>query len=258
MKAVILCGGMGTRIRDVSEVIPKPMVPVGSQPIVWHIMKYYAHYGIKDFVLCLGYKKEAFIDYFLNYTHRNSDMTIELGASPRTTLHSSNVSEDWRVTLADTGLTTLTGGRLARVMRYLDESTFMLTYGDGLCNIDIKALLKCHRDGGKLATVSAVHPAGRFGEIEMTGNRVTSFAEKPQTTQGYINGGFMVLEKEFITKYIHDDSKCILEADALVKCAHDGQLNAYCHDGFWQCMDTAREHQMLNEMWERGAIWKVW
>jgi glucose-1-phosphate cytidylyltransferase len=258
MKVVILCGGLGTRIRDVSELIPKPMVPVGQQPIVWHIMKYYAHFGHKDFVLCLGYKKECFTDYFLNYTARNSDLTVELGAKPRTTFHSANGNEDWTVTLADTGLKTMTGSRLKRVAKYLDDSPFMLTYGDGLCDVDLKALLKSHKKSGKLATVSAVHPAGRFGEIEIDGGRVTSFAEKPQTTQGYINGGFMVFEREFIDRYIDDENTCVLEAHALAKCAHDGKLNAYTHDGFWQCMDTAREHQMLNDMWDRGATWKVW
>ena len=258
MKVVILCGGMGTRIRDVSELIPKPMVPIGQQPIVWHIMKFYAHFGHKDFVLCLGYKKECFTDYFLNYTARNSDLTVELGASKRTTFHSANGNEDWRVTLADTGLKTMTGSRLKRVAKYLDDAPFMLTYGDGLCDVDLKALLKSHKKNGKLATVSAVHPAGRFGEIEIDKGRVTSFAEKPQTTQGYINGGFMIFEREFIERYIGDENTCVLEADALAACANDGQLNAFCHDGFWQCMDTAREHQMLNDMWERGANWKVW
>lgn len=258
MKVVILCGGMGTRIRDVSELIPKPMVPVGEQPMLWHIMKYYAHFGFKDFVLCLGYKKEAIIDYFLNYTARNCDVTVELGRRAKTIFHHGDGRENWRVTLADTGLKTMTGSRVRRAAKYIGAGTFLLTYGDGLCDVDLKALLKSHRKSGKLATVCAVHPGGRFGEIELSGGRVRSFAEKPQVTQGYVNGGFMALEQEFIRRYIHDDSACVLESDALARCAHDGQLNAFRHEGFWQCMDTAREHQMLNEMWERGAAWKVW
>jgi glucose-1-phosphate cytidylyltransferase len=249
---------MGTRLRDVSELIPKPMVPVGSHPIVWHIMKYYASFGYNEFVLCLGYKKEAFVDYFLHYTARNSDLTVTLGPDGKTTFHNSDGLEDWAVTLADTGLKTMTGSRLKRVAKHIHDSTFMLTYGDGLCNVDLNAVLKQHRASGKLATVSGVHPAGRFGEIEIEGGGVSSFAEKPQTTQGYINGGYMVFEKAFISKYIDSDDDCVLEAHSLTACARDGQLGAYCHDGFWQCMDTAREFQLLNEMWDNGAPWKVW
>jgi glucose-1-phosphate cytidylyltransferase len=258
MQVVILCGGMGTRLRDVTELIPKPMVPVGSRPIVWHIMKTYAHYKFNRFILCLGYKKEAFIDYFLHYTARNSDLTVKLGHDGEATFHNANGLEDWTITLADTGLKTMTGSRLKRAAKYIDQQTFMLTYGDGLANVDLAALLKHHKKSGKLATVSAVHPAGRFGEIEIEKNTVTSFAEKPQTTQGYINGGYMVFEKEFINKYIDDDSDCVLEAHSLAACARDGKLGAFCHDGFWQCMDTAREYELLNDMWERGAPWKVW
>jgi glucose-1-phosphate cytidylyltransferase len=260
MKVVILCGGMGMRMRDHQEVVPKPLVRIGSRPILWHLMKYYAHFGHKDFILCLGYQREAFIDFFLNYRYYNSDLTVELGRPEGIWLHDrESATESWKVTLADTGLHTNTGGRLKRIAKYLDGTRFLLTYGDGLSTVDLDALIDCHRRQGKLATVSAVHPAGRFGEIEVCEDRVTSFAEKPQTTAGYINGGFLVLEKEFIQRYVSDDSQCILETDALSRCAQDGQLAAYCHDDFWQCMDTPREHQLLEDLWTRGkAPWKVW
>ena len=260
MKVVILCGGLGTRIRDQHEFLPKPMIPIGSRPIVWHIMKYYAHFGHKDFVLCLGYKREAFVDFFLNYRYRHSDLTIELGRPDSIRFHDNDAQpEDWRVTLSDTGLHTNTGGRLQRIRKYLGGSRFLLTYGDGLSTVDIDALVNLHHRSGKLATVSAVHPGGRFGEIELCGHHVTSFAEKPQTTAGYVNGGFMVLENEFIDRYLGDGSDCVLEADAMARCAREGQLAAYTHDGFWQCMDTAREHQALEELWASGtAPWRVW
>jgi glucose-1-phosphate cytidylyltransferase len=259
MKVVILCGGMGTRLRDVSESIPKPLVPVGERPIVWHIMKYYAHHGYKDFVLCLGYKKEAFTDFFLHYRARNSNLTIELGVNSRVQYHTADDIEDWRVTLVDTGLQTMTGGRVRRVLPHLGGEPFLLTYGDGLADVDLHALVRHHRRSGLVATVSAVHPAGRFGEIQFdAAGRVQSFAEKPQTGQGYINGGFMVLEQEFVRRYVDDSDGCVLETDALQRCAADGQLNAYRHDGMWQCMDTQREHQVLNDMWRQGAAWRVW
>jgi glucose-1-phosphate cytidylyltransferase len=260
MKVVLLCGGMGTRMRDYPEVLPKPLVPIGSRPIVWHLMRYFAHFGYKEFVLCLGYKREAFVEYFLNYRYHQSDLTIELGRPEGIWLHDRETTGDnWRITLADTGLRTNTGGRLKRVAKYLDGTRFLLTYGDGLSNVDLDALVHFHRRTGKLATVTAVHPAGRFGEIELDGSRVTSFAEKPQTTAGYINGGFLVFEKEFISRYLTDDPQCVLEADALARCARDGQLAAYCHEGFWQCMDTPREQQLLDDLWARGqAPWKVW
>jgi glucose-1-phosphate cytidylyltransferase len=260
MKVVILCGGLGTRIRDGDESLPKPMIPIGSKPIVWHIMKNYAHFGYQDFILCLGYKREAFIDFFLNYRYHNNDLTIELGNPGAVWIHDQeSEGENWRITFVDTGLRTQTGGRLRRVAPYLTGQRFFLTYGDGLSAVDLPALLDFHCQSGKLATVSAVHPAGRFGEIELEGPSVTSFAEKPQTTAGYINGGFMVLEREFIDRYLSEDKDCVLEADALAQCARDGQLAAFCHDGFWQCMDTQREHQLLEGLWNSGqAPWKVW
>jgi len=259
MKVVILCGGMGTRIRDHHETLPKPMIPIGGKPILWHIMKYFAHFGFKDFVLCLGYKREAFVDFFLHYRYHNSDLTIDLGDPEAVHFHDRDADpEDWRITLADTGLRTNTGGRLRQAAKFITDSRFMLTYGDGLSNLDLTDLVDFHEQTGKLATVSAVHPTGRFGEIELDERLVMSFAEKPQTSAGYINGGFMVLEREFIQRYITDPD-CILEADALAQCARDGQLAAYCHEGYWQCMDTAREHQLLEELWSSNqAPWKTW
>jgi glucose-1-phosphate cytidylyltransferase len=260
MRVVILCGGMGTRIRENYESLPKPMIPIGPKPIVWHIMKYYAYFGLEDFILCLGYKREAFVDFFLNYRYHNSDLTIDLGNPDAVRFHDQESEpENWRITLADTGLRTNTGGRLQRVAGYITGKRFLLTYGDGLSTVDIPALLDFHRESGKLATVSAVHPTGRFGEIGLEGRYVTSFAEKPQTAAGYINGGFMVLEREFIDRYLSDDGDCVLEADALAQCAREGELAAYCHEGFWQCMDTQREHQLLEALWSSGeAPWKVW
>jgi glucose-1-phosphate cytidylyltransferase len=260
MKTVILCGGMGTRMREFSEVLPKPLVPVGGRPILWHLLKYYAHFGQRDFVLCLGFKREAFVDYFLNYRYRNCDLTIEMGRADDIRLHDAHAPVDnWRVTLADTGLKTSTGGRLKRVAKYLDGPRFLLTYGDGLASVDLNALLAFHRKQGKLATVTAVHPAGRFGEIDIQGAEVRAFAEKPQTSAGYINGGFFVLEREFLDHYVDEDEDCVLEAHALTRCARDGQLAAYRHDGFWQCMDTPREQQLLDDLWARDqAPWRIW
>ncbi len=260
MKVVILCGGMGTRMRDRGELLPKPLAPIGDRPILWHLMKYFAHFGRREFVLCLGYLREAFIDFFLNYRYRNSDLTLELGRPETMRLHDRELQEDnWKVTLADTGLRTNTGGRLRRAARYLDGDRFFLTYGDGLADVDLDGLLEFHLQHGKLATVTAVHPAGRFGEIELAGlnGLVAQFAEKPQTSAGYINGGFLVLERDFIEQYVTED--CVLEADALARCARDGQLAAYCHEGFWQCMDTPREQQLLEDLWACDrAPWKVW
>lgn len=259
---IILCGGMGTRIRDVSELLPKPMVPVGPQPIIWHIMKNYAFYGVRRFILCLGYKREVFIDYFLNYHARSTDITVKLGPGRNISYHNHIEEEDWEVTLADTGLSTQTGGRVGRAAKYLkdtDEYCFM-TYGDAVADIDMNALYQAHVDSGKLITVSAVHPAGRFGELNLDGRRVLGFDEKPQTTSGYINGGFMVLSREFIRRYVTEDTGLVFEETALKAALHDDEMQAFQHDGFWQCMDTVREHQLLNKMWDSGsAPWaKKW
>ena len=260
MKVVILCGGKGTRIRDVSETVPKPMLQIGNRPILWHIMKIYSKYGFNDFILCLGYKGHIIKNYFLNYYAMTNDITIDLTSPNSIEFHDNIVPPQWRVTLADTGEETMTGARVAMVLKYLDEDDhFMLTYGDGVANIDIDKLIKYHIGHGKLVTVTGVHPAGRFGELELSaGNIVTSFAEKPQVSEGRINGGFFVMQKEFIYRYLSEDEDLVLEKAPLTNCAKDGELVSFNHDGFWQPMDTHREYHILNQLWSEGkAPWKV-
>lgn len=260
--AMILCGGQGTRLRDVTELLPKPMVPVGSQPILWHIMKSYAAFGVKRFILCLGYKREAFIEYFLNYHARATDITIKLGSDNRITYHGSNGEEDWEVTLVDTGEASMTGCRVFRAGKYLKEGdrNFFLTYGDAVADIDIGQLYQTHLKEDKKITITAVHPCGRFGELSICGGQVQKFHEKPQTESGFINGGFMVMRKDFISSYLCDDAKLVLELDPMRNAVRDGEMSAFEHCGFWQCMDTAREHGLLNELWSGGrAEWtKYW
>jgi glucose-1-phosphate cytidylyltransferase len=253
---MILCGGMGTRLRDVTEVLPKPMVPIGPQPIVWHIMKTYAAFGVRRFILCLGYKREAFIDYFLAYRARACDITLRLGDPGRVVYHGDHGEQDWEVTLADTGEKTLTAGRIARAARHLrpGDRDLFLTYGDGLADVDLRALLAHHRRHRRALTVTAVHPAGRFGEITVAGDRVAGFHEKPQTEAGLINGGFMVLNRAFIARYLAGDQDgMLLEHQPMRTAVRDGQMTAFVHDGFWQCMDTQREHQLLTTLWESGS-----
>ena len=233
------------------------MVPVGNRPILWHIMKFYSHFGIKDFVLCLGYKGEVIKDYFRNYQWMCSDVTLRLGPSPKITYHNKHAEEDWQVTLLDTGATTMTGGRVRRALAHIPEEEFLLTYGDGLCNVDVNAVIKFHREKGGLATLTAVRPSGRFGELSIVDDAVTNFREKPETEAGYINGGFFVLNKG-IEKYLADD-KTIFEFDALPKMADAVKLHAFRHDGYWQCMDNQREMELLNKLWNEGqAPWKIW
>jgi glucose-1-phosphate cytidylyltransferase len=261
MKTVILCGGMGTRIRDVSETMPKPMVAIGRQPILWHIMKIYSHYGFNDFILCLGYKGQIIKDFFFNYYTMVNDCTVDLSKPNGVIYHDGGAREEWTVTLADTGIETMTGARVARIKKYLDnDEDFMLTYGDGLVDIDIEALVQFHKSHGKMVTVTGVHPAGRFGEMELSGNNlVKSFAEKPQVSEGRINGGFLVVKRKFIARYLTEQPDLILEQSPLSQCAKDGELVSYNHDGFWQPMDTYREYQILNKLWMEGkAPWKVW
>ena len=261
MKTVILCGGMGTRIRDVSENMPKPMVPIGRQPILWHIMKIYSYYNFNDFILCLGYKGQIIKDFFFNYYTMVNDCTVDLSKPNGVVYHDGDSIEEWKVTLADTGIETMTGARVARIKKYLDnDESFMLTYGDGLADIDIKTLLEFHKSHGKMVTVTGVHPAGRFGEMELSeNNMVKSFAEKPQVSEGRINGGFLVMRREFIDQYLSEDSDLVLEQSPLSQCAKDGELVSFNHDGYWQPMDTFREYQMLNKLWTKGkAPWKVW
>lgn len=257
MKVVIFCGGMGTRLREETEFRPKPMVPIGDRPILWHIMKTYAHFGHKDFVLCLGYKGEVIKDYFRNYHWNTSDVTLSLGRSPRIKYHNQHEEEDWSVTLIDTGLHSMTGGRLKRALKFIEEDEFLVTYGDGLTNSDLNASIEFHRREGRTVTMTAVRPAGRFGDLEVEGSAVTSFNEKVERMSTFINGGFFVMHKR-VGDYLTDDS-CILEQQPLNRLAREGQISAFVHEGFWQCMDTFRELQLLNNLWSSGqAPWKVW
>jgi len=254
MKTVILAGGFGTRLSEYTTKIPKPMVSIGGHPILWHIMKTYANYGYKDFFLAAGYKADTIKEYFLNYRSLNSDFTVNLRSGDLSIHHLDDI--DWNVTVVDTGLNSMTGGRVKRMKSFVGDETFMLTYGDAVVDIDINELVKFHRSHGKMITVSAVHPSARFGELGLDGNTVTSFKEKPQITQGWINGGYFVVEPEFF-ELIQDDST-ILERDPLEEASRRGELMAYLHDGFWQCMDTRRDHDSLEEMWRSGnAPWRT-
>jgi len=248
MKVVILAGGFGTRLSEYTETIPKPMVTIGGRPIIWHIMQSYAGFGHKDFYLALGYKSELIKEYFLNYRSLNSDFTVDLSTGNVESHQSEN--KDWRVTLSNTGLISMTGGRVKRMQKFIGNETFLLTYGDGVSDIDIGALVDFHRKHGKLVTVSAVHPGARFGELDMDHDKVISFKEKPQTAKGWINGGFFVIEPEFFN--LIDGDSTILEKSPLEKAAAMGELMAYRHDGFWQCMDTKRDRDSLEEMWQSG------
>ena len=253
MKVILLAGGFGTRLAEYTDVIPKPMVPIGGKPILWHIMQTYAHFGHKDFYIALGYKAEVVKEYFLNYHTFNSDFTVDL-ASGNISPHQTDPA-DWKVTLVNTGDESMTGGRIKRLQKFIGNETFMLTYGDGLADIDLEALLKFHRSHGKMVTISAVRPAARFGELELDGQRVASFQEKPQMHQGWINGGFFIIEPEFFE--LIDGDSTLLEREPLERATKAGELMAYCHDGFWHCMDTKRDHDLLESMWSKGAPWTV-
>lgn len=257
---MILCGGQGTRIRDVTELLPKPMVPIGPHPIVWHIMRSYAAFGVRRFILCLGYKRETFIDYFMNYHARASDITLKLGKRSDIVYHDGHGEEEWEVTLADTGDRTMTGGRIARASKYLkpDDEDFFLTYGDAVSDIDINALLEKHRQAQKKLTVSAVHPEGRYGNIVLgEKGQVIAFREKPLADSDLISGGFMVASRAMIDEYLEPSDQLVFEQGPVDSIVADGEMAAYEHAGFWQCMDTAREHAMLNELWESdNAPWK--
>ena len=258
MKVVILCGGMGTRLREETEYRPKPMVQVGGRPILWHIMKIYAHYGFKDFIICLGYKGDMIKEYFLNYEAMNNDFTIPLDNYSNIQYHSNHQERDWCVTLADTGEETQTGARVKRIENYIDGDLFMLTYGDGVANINIKDLVEYHKSHGKIGTMTGVHPSSRFGELVIKDDKIVLFNEKPQVKEGLINGGFFVFNKK-IFKYLKEDDNCYLEKEPLENLAADGELMVYPHDGFWQCVDTYRELELLNNVWKsRNPPWKVW
>ena len=256
MKVVILAGGFGTRLSEETELKPKPMVEIGGRPILWHIMKIYSFYGFNDFIICLGYKGFVIKEYFMNYFAHNSDLRVDLSKNKIEVLN--NHSENWNVALIDTGITTMTGGRILRVKDYIEEQTFMLTYGDGVANIDIIKLLDFHKKNKKLATVTAVQPEGRFGFIKFEDNsEVSSFIEKPAGDGGWANGGFFVLDRG-IFNYIKGDNT-VWEKEPLEKLAADHQLNAFKFDGFWKSMDTLRDKQELEELWKSGnPPWKIW
>jgi glucose-1-phosphate cytidylyltransferase len=259
MKVVLLCGGKGTRLREETELKPKPMVAVGTKPIVWHIMKTFAAQGFNEFVLCLGYKGDVIKRWFLNYETENADFTMTLGKRDHgVEFHSNHHEEGWKITLADTGEDAMTGARVRKVAKYLGDEPFFLTYGDGVSDVDVRALLKFHREHGKLATVTGVRPPGRFGELALDGDAVSSFQEKPESGGGFINGGFFVMEPGALS-YLTTDDSCILEREPLEKMSHDGQLMMFRHQGFWQCVDTYRDLTLVNDLWSRGrAPWKLW
>jgi glucose-1-phosphate cytidylyltransferase len=260
MKVVILCGGKGTRLREETEYRPKPMVPIGDRPILWHIMKIYAAQGHKDFILCLGYKGDMIKDFFRNYLWMTSDVTLRLGRSPKIKFHQRHEEEDWTVTLADTGADTMTAGRIKLIEPYIGkDENFLLTYGDGLSNLDINASIKAHLKSKKVCTISAVHPAGRFGSLNIDEDgAIHTFNEKPQVEAAYVNGGFMVCRRK-IFDYLGNDLNVMFERDPIEKLVADNQLHSFQHEGFWQPMDTYQETQHLNKMWAEGkAPWKVW
>ena len=255
MQVVILCGGQGTRIRDVADDIPKPMIPIGDRPILWHIMKGFAHHGYKRFILCLGYKSWVIKRYFLDYHLAAADFSLRLGEPADVKLHGNAGEEDWHVTLVETGADAMTGCRIKRIEKYVKGDNFLVTYGDGVADIDIKRLVRFHRKRGGVATLTAVRAPGRFGELDLDGARVADFSEKPPLSPGRINGGFFVFERRLFD-YLGDDPGLVLESGVLAGLARDGQLLAYPHDGFWHPMDNSRDHRYLNDLWARGqAPW---
>ncbi|MDC1382729.1 glucose-1-phosphate cytidylyltransferase [Candidatus Puniceispirillum sp.] len=257
MKVVILCGGYGTRIRDVSEHLPKPMIPIGRFPILWHIMNHYSSFGFNDFILCLGYKSERIKDFFLNYDTNVNDITVKLGSSGGIEFHRENVGVNWKVTLVETGIASMTGARVKAIESYINGDDFMLTYGDGLGNVDLKKLKLFHLAHGKTLTVTGVRPPGRFGELEESGDFVTKFNEKPQASGGRISGGFFVVSKR-IFEYLNDDNNLVFEQNPMRTLAQERQLCMFRHDGFWQPMDTQRDYGLLNELYKTGnAPWVV-
>ncbi|WP_045998159.1 glucose-1-phosphate cytidylyltransferase [Loktanella sp. S4079] len=258
MQVAILCGGLGTRIREETELKPKPMVEIGNKPILWHIMRGYSHFGHNDFVLCTGYKGDVIKQYFLNYQNHIQDIEIDLKTSKVSHLGTMEENLPWTIRIQNTGVHTLTGARLKRATRYIDDDIFLATYGDGVSNVDINAVIAHHHAAGKRATVVAVRPSSRFGELALEGDAVTSFNEKPQTGSGWINGGFFVFQKD-IFEELPDDDDITLEDGLLQQLSEAGELSVYRHSGFWQCMDTQREMNLLEKYWQSGkAQWKLW
>ncbi len=255
MKVLILAGGLGTRLSEETDIRPKPMVEIGGKPILWHIMKIYSHYGFNDFVILLGYKGYFIKEYFANYYLHQSDVTFDLH-SGEMEVH-NNTSEPWQVTLIDTGLESMTGGRIKRAQKYIDGQPFMLTYGDGVADVNIKELLDAHRKNKNVVTMTAIQPAGRFGVLNISSNKVEAFVEKPAGDGSWINGGFMVCEPEILN--LIDSDSTMFEHKPLLEMAGQGQLGAFKHNGFWQCMDTLRDKTYLNELWDKNlAPWKIW
>ena len=253
MKVIILAGGFGTRISEYTDVVPKPMVPIGGKPIVWHIMNTFSEFNHTDFYLALGYKAEVIKDYFLNYRSLNEDFTVNL-LDGKITSH-QNHSKDWRVTLVDTGDNTMTGGRVKRMKEFIGDEPCMITYGDGLANVNLNELLDFHNNHKKMVTLTAVRPSARFGELDLDNDKVISFQEKPQLHQGWINGGYFIMNPEFFD-FIDGDST-MLEREPLEKISEMGELMAFRHEGFWQCMDTKRDHELLESLWKSGAPWAI-
>ncbi len=256
-KVVILCGGMGTRLREETEFRPKPLVEIGGRPILWHILKIYAHYGFKDFILCLGHKGHMIKEYFLNYRLMTGDFTLRLGSAERPEFHGSHAVEDWVITFAETGADAMTGARVKRVERFITDDHFMLTYGDGLADINVAKLYEFHCWHGKVGTVTGVRPVSRYGELSLQGTLVSQFSEKPQDSQGLVSGGFFVFHRRLFD-YLKDDDSCFLEREPLERLAREGQLAAFPHTGFWHSMDTYRDFLALNDLWKKGAPWKSW
>lgn len=260
MKTVILCGGFGTRIRDVAEDIPKPMIPIGGSPILVHIMKYYAHFNFKDFVLCLGYKGDVVKEFFLNYDKLTQDFTISLNNSREIQFHNNGSKIDWNITLSDTGLKSMTGTRVKKIQKYLkDEDMFMLTYGDGVGDVNLKKLIEYHKSHGKIMTVTGVRPPGRFGELVTDPKgRIVEFNEKPQASGGLISGGFFVCNKKLFD-YLDDREDLVFEKEPMMNLVKDDQIMVYEHTGFWQPMDTYRDYSLLNKLYDEGeAPWVIW
>jgi glucose-1-phosphate cytidylyltransferase len=258
MQVIILCGGQGTRIRDVADDIPKPMIPIGGRPILWHIMRHFAFFGFTEFILCLGHKSWVIKRYFLDYLLAQSDFTLDLKNPDTAEIHGPQISDDWRITFAETGVESMTGCRVKRVEKYVHEGTFLLTYGDGLSNLNIRQLLEFHRKHGKMGTVTTVRAPGRFGEIEFDGARVREFNEKPLIARGRISGGFFVFQRQLFDR-LEDDPKLVLEYAPLMQLAREGELMGYPHDDFWYAMDSSRDYKFLNELWDCGqAPWNIW
>ncbi len=257
MKIVILCGGLGTRLKEETEYRPKPMVKIGSKPILWHIMKLYSYYGFNDFILCLGYKGEIIKEYFYNYEILNNDFTIELGRHNNIEIHNTHTEKGWKITLVDTGEYALKGARLKKIEKYVDSNPFMVTYGDGVADININELVDFHTAHGRIATLTGVMPPSRFGALLVDENKVIKFSEKPQAAEGLVNGGFFVFNKRLFS-YLNNEDTCDLEIGVLDKLAEDGELMIYKHTGEWACMDTVRDMEYLNKLWSSGkAFWNI-